>query len=254
MTALIVARGTLMEALRDRVLYLPVVFVLFILIGSAFLGTLSLGEMDRLAVDFGLAGITFFVLLTAVFLGIGWSYQGVTRRTAYALLARPVSRRSILWGAFLGLGAVQIIGLLVMALSWRGILSLIGVSWSQTLTLSMFLLGVESLLVTALAVFLSTLASPAVAGATAVVLLLAGYGSRSLRDLTAGLPDGAFHRLAELGYYVIPCLSSFSPSELGYPANVSPGGEWWWAVAYGVSYAMALLAVSAAIFSRREIY
>ena len=56
MTALIVARGTLMEALRDRVLYLPVVFVLFILIGSAFLGTLSLGEMDRLAVDFGRRG------------------------------------------------------------------------------------------------------------------------------------------------------------------------------------------------------
>ena len=60
MTVITVARGTVLESLRDRVFYLPVVFVLFILLGSLFFGGLSLGNMERLVVDFGLGGITFF--------------------------------------------------------------------------------------------------------------------------------------------------------------------------------------------------
>lgn len=253
MTSLTVARGTLLECLRDRVLYLPVIFVIFLLFGSVFLGSLSLGEMERLAVDFGVMGITFFSLLTAVFLGIGWSYQGVTRRTAYALLARPVSRRSVLWGSFLGLVVIQLVSLVLMGSSWALILRLAHVELQAIHWMSLALLFVEILLVTALAFFLSTVASPAVAGATTVVLVLAGYGSRSLLDLAEQTSGRMVQGIAQVGYYAIPCLSNFYPAELGYTAAGGPAGAGLWAAFYGVAYAVGLITCAAAVFSRREL-
>jgi len=254
MTVLTVARGTALDSFRDRILYLPIVFVLFILVGSLFFGGLSLGNMERLVVDFGLGGITFFSLLTAVFLGIGWSYQGMARRTAYSLLARPIPRRSVLWGAFLGLAGIQLIMLLFMALSWRFILLLAGVAWTGILTTTLALLYVEVLLVTAIAFLLSSIASPAVAGAGSVVLLIAGYGSRGVHELAAHLPAGGMRWLSEGAYYMVPCLSNFTPGDLGLSPSGGGGSECALAVAYGLSYTVALLTLAAVAFSRRELH
>ena len=87
-----IALNTFREAARIRVLYGIVVLVVGANLAAVVLGKMSMGEQARVARDFGLAGISLFGALTAIFLGVFLLYSEVQRRTIYAIVTKPISR------------------------------------------------------------------------------------------------------------------------------------------------------------------
>ena len=66
-----IALNTFRETVRDRILYAILVFALVMLAGSSILVTLSVGGEEKIIKDLGLACISIFGTLIAIFLGIG---------------------------------------------------------------------------------------------------------------------------------------------------------------------------------------
>src|SRR6185295_16613371 len=89
-----IARNTFREAVRDRVLYNLVLFVLLLTGAAVFIGELSGGQERKIIVDLG---------LSAIFVGVGLVYNEIERRTVYAIFAKPVGRGEFLVGKYLGL-------------------------------------------------------------------------------------------------------------------------------------------------------
>src|SRR5260221_4195655 len=87
-----IARNAFREAVRDRVLYHLVLFVLLLLSGAIFLGEISAGQQAKIIVDLGLSAILLFGVLMAIFVGVGLGYKEIERRTLYAMLAKPIGR------------------------------------------------------------------------------------------------------------------------------------------------------------------
>ena len=98
-----VAWNTFREAIRDKILYNLVFFSLLIMGVSTYLGDIALGKSVKVIQDVGLASMSVFGLLIAIFVGIGLVYKEIQRRTIYTLLAKPISRGQFLVGKYFGL-------------------------------------------------------------------------------------------------------------------------------------------------------
>lgn len=62
-----IAHNTFREIIRNKLLYVIVFFASVFIIFSLALGKLTLGENDKVIIDFGLAMIEVFGLITVLF-------------------------------------------------------------------------------------------------------------------------------------------------------------------------------------------
>jgi len=90
-----IARNAFREAVRDRVLYNLVLFVLLLTAAAIFIGELSGGQERKIIVDLGLSAMLLFGVFIAIFVGVGLVYKEIERRTIYAIFAKPVGRGAL---------------------------------------------------------------------------------------------------------------------------------------------------------------
>ncbi len=98
MKIMTIALNTFKECIRDKILYNLLIFAMLMIGLSAFLSKLAIGVQIRIVKDIGLASISIFGVLIAIFLGIGLVSKEIDRRTIYTILSKPVQRYSFLLG------------------------------------------------------------------------------------------------------------------------------------------------------------
>jgi len=100
---LAVAINTFREAVRDRVLYGLLGVGIAVVTMSFFMAELSLDQQERVMLDVGLASISLFSVVTAIFLGSSLLYKEIERKTLYVILPKAVARHEFLLGKFFGI-------------------------------------------------------------------------------------------------------------------------------------------------------
>src|SRR5688572_23403572 len=166
------------ESVRDKVLYNLVVFAVVLMAASYLLGQLTAGQDVKIIKDLGLAAIATFGLLIAIFIGIGLVWEEVERRSIYALLSKPIRRSELVLGKFAGLALTLIVNVTVMTAAFYAVLAYMSTqfapevraAWASpaadpNLLRAIVLIGVELLLVTAIALFFSTFSNPLLSAA-----------------------------------------------------------------------------------------
>jgi Cu-processing system permease protein len=98
-----IAINTFREAVRDRVLYGVLGFACAVLLFTLALAELSLHEQARVVADVGLASISLFSVIVAVFLGSSLLYKEIERKTLYVILPKPIRRTEFLLGKYAGI-------------------------------------------------------------------------------------------------------------------------------------------------------
>jgi Cu-processing system permease protein len=95
--------NTFREAVRDRVLYAVLGFACAVLLFTLAIAELSLHDQLRVVSDVGLASISLFSVMIAVFLGSSLLYKEIERKTLYVILPKPIARTEFLLGKYLGI-------------------------------------------------------------------------------------------------------------------------------------------------------
>ncbi len=98
-----IALNTFREAVRDRVLYGVLGFASAVLFFTLALAQLSLHEQERVVFDLGLASISLFSVMVAVFLGSSLLFKEIERKTLYVILPKPIRRSEFLLGKYAGI-------------------------------------------------------------------------------------------------------------------------------------------------------
>ncbi len=109
-----IARNTFREAVRDRILYNLVIFVLLITAAAIFLGELTAGQEARTIVNLGLNAMLLFGAFIAIFVGVGLVSKEIEKRTIYAIFSKPVTRGEFIIGKYLGLCLTLLANVIVM--------------------------------------------------------------------------------------------------------------------------------------------
>lgn len=100
---LAVAVNTFREAVRDRVLYGMFGIATAVLIFTLVLAEVSLDQQRRIVLDIGLASISLFSVVVAIFLGSSLLYKEIERKTLYVILPKPIRRHEFLLGKYFGI-------------------------------------------------------------------------------------------------------------------------------------------------------
>ncbi len=103
-----IAINTFREAVRDRVLYGVVGFASAVLLFTLALAEVSLNQQRRVVMDVGLASISLFSVIVAVFLGSSLLYKEIEKKTLYVILPKPIRRSEFLVGKYAGIALTSI--------------------------------------------------------------------------------------------------------------------------------------------------
>ena len=301
---LAIAINTFREAVRDRVLYGVFAFAVAVLVFTLALAELSLEQQERVVMDLGLASISFFGVVIAVFLGSSLLYKEIEKKTLYVILPKPIHRWEFLVGKFLGIvltgfvfvatmGAVQlgvasaqagvsttVLGLLIVAavaalvalVVWAEDASAHVVPWAfsvlaaflglaayagvsvQVTAMALVLCLCEVMVLAAVAMLFSSFSSPFLTGLFTAGLWLVGRSGDEMAAMKSDvLPDSVKQLLRGL-VEVVPNFHLFVPGRNALVADVG-GGPWVYTattVAYACFYALALMALAALVFRRRD--
>ena len=264
-TIWIVAGAAFKESVRDRVPYTMVVFAVLMIAASYLISELTAGQDLKIIKDLGLAAMSIFGLVIAVFIGIGLVSKEVERKSVFGLLTKPVTRTQFILGKYLGLVTTLTVNLTVMTVAYYAVLFYMDTTATPTMRagwaapaldprqlVAIVLVMGELALVTAVALLFSTFSSPLLSALLTLGLWVAGHFNGDLRQFEQVVDQPALAWLARTLYYVLPNLAPFNvKSEVvyGMPVSASHVG---FTLLYAAVYIAALLLVAVAIFRRRD--
>ena len=250
-----IARNAFREAVRDRVLYNLVLFVLLLTAASIFIGELSGGQERKVIVDLGLSAMLLFGVFIAIFVGVGLVYKEIERRTIYAVFSKPVGRGEFLVGKYLGLCLTLLVNVVVMAVGVSLALLYVSGGWDpliKTIWPAVLLIYMELMLLTAIALLFSSFSSPALSALLTFMVFIIGHFSADLKGLATSLGSSAAQWMFTGLYYLLPNLANYSfitPAAHGR----APSASFVFAAGlYGLVYIAVILAAATLIFSRRN--
>ena len=175
-----IAVSVFKESVRDKVLYNLVFFAVLLIAVSYLLSQLTAGQDMKVIKDLGLAAMSLFGLFIAVFIGIGLVSKEIERKTLYTVLARPVRRWEFIVGKFFGLAGTLVVNTVLMAVGVFA--ALLYVSHQVTgadvpVLAALYLIVLQLVVMTALALFFSSFSSPVL---SASISLVPSKGSPSM--------------------------------------------------------------------------
>src|SRR6266576_1514569 len=208
-----IARNAFREAVRDRVLYNLVLFVLLLTAGAMFLGELSAGQETKIIIDLGLSAMLLFGVFIAIFVGVGLVYKEIERRTLYAILSKPIGRGQFLLGKYLGLCLTLSVNVLIMGGGVSLALIYVRRGWDPLvlkLWPAILLIYVELMIVTGVALLFSTFSSPALSALLTFFVFIIGHFCADLKGLAATGNSVVARTIFRVLYYVLPNLANYS--------------------------------------------
>jgi ABC-type transport system involved in multi-copper enzyme maturation permease subunit len=252
---LAIARNTFREAVRDRVLYNLVIFVLVLTAAAIFIGELSGGQERKIIVDLGLSAMLLFGVFISIFVGVGLVYKEIERRTIYAIFSKPVGRGEFLVGKYLGLCLTLLVNVVVMGLGVSLALVYVSQGWDPlilTIWPAVLMIYMELMLITALALLFSSFSSPALSALLTFCIFIIGHFSADLKNLATSLGSTSARWLFGGLYYLLPNLANYS---FITPAAHGRAPETMFvltAAFYALVYISVILAAATLVFSRRN--
>jgi Cu-processing system permease protein len=283
--ALLIAGASLREASRKRLLLLAVIFSLVFLVvftvGFELLlqrinqpaAAGRMDAMDRLLpaimTILGLYAVNFLTGLSAIFISVNAISGEVESGTAHAILARPIRRRDLIVGKWLGYAAVLTVYVIAISVALLGIVYVTSsyLPPSPIQAIGMMVLVALSLL--SLSIFGGTFLPTLANGITVFLLYGVAWLGGMIEVIGTALDDQVMQRVGVIVSLIIPsdilwrgASYYLQPTSMLLLQNASPGGGPPFIAATPPSapmviwvfiYIVGLLLLSIFTFNRRDL-
>ncbi len=246
------AANTFREAIRNKLLYTLLGFGILMIGSGVLLATLSYVEVDEILQDMGMSAIRFFSAGIAIFVGIGLIHTEVERRTIFTILSKPVSRSEFLIGKWAGLTFTVWLQLLLMALAFAAVSWMAGAPLGSAHGIAIALIGLELMVLVALATLFSAFTTPMLAALFTIGLWLIGHLSRDLRALGEQSDLDSVSKMTDFVFRVMPDFEVFNKTLEAVHGLPILAADVQMAIVYALAYTVATLVLASMIFSRRD--
>ncbi|HEV7676667.1 MAG TPA: ABC transporter permease subunit [Candidatus Angelobacter sp.] len=246
--------NTFREAVRDRVLYNLILFVLLLVASAPLFGQISIGMERLILVNVGLSSISLFGVIIAIFIGIGLVSKEMEKKTLYTILSRPVRRWEFILGKYLGLVMTLVVNTALMTAGFYiALLITNGLHKTDALLLvAIYFTVLQFLIVTALTILFSTFSSPIFSAIFAFALFVIGTFAEDLKNFAA-ISKGAAKLLATAAAYVMPNFASLNViAQAAHDQGVG-SGLILFNTLYALLYSASAVAAAVLIFERRNL-
>lgn len=244
--------NTFREAVRNKVFYLLVFLGILFALGSRIISLLTISDTVKVLKDSGLAAITFFAVLIAIFVGINLVYKEIEKKTIFNILSKPISRNQFIVGKFLGLALTLLVALAIMALIFLAFLLLQTGRIDLGILIYLGLLYLELLILTAISLLFSSFSTPILSSIFTISIFLIGHVTWTFNQFRDRLTQPLSKAVAHLFYYLLPNLEKFNVKDAVVMGQAIDGRHVLSCLLYALAYVLAILALAMVIFRRRE--
>lgn len=248
-----IAWVTFQELLLQRVFYLGLWIAGALTILAYLLSRLTFAQPERVILDFGLTGLAIANSGLAILLAAPLIPKELERRTAWVVLAHPVSRVQFYLGKWLGLIAVLKINLAITALIYVAISRAVGADWSRELFQSVTLVEPEMILLASFALWLSTRGAVGITVMASIALFLAGHSTSQWEFLIQKATDSGSRVLFQGLKALIPNLDLFAMGLRLPDAEPLSWMEWGTRVLTGAGWVAGFTGLGMLSFQRKDL-
>lgn len=256
---LAIGLNTFREAIRNKVLYSLLVFAILVILASVAFGALSVHEETRLTTDLGLGGMSIFLVVIAIFVGVNLVYKELERKTVYTLLPKPIHRYQFVLGKYVGLSLTLLVQLVVMSIVLVLVLLTQKAPLNEALLRLIILIFLEVLVITAVAVLFSSFSTPFLSGMFTVGIFLLGRSVPDIRAIATKIAHPVLSPLLEAVSSIVPNLRYFfvtgAETHAGHTSINGTFISWSYvgsATAYASIYTTLVLLFAMLLFARRD--
>lgn len=243
------------DAVRRKLFYVVFLFGVAILALVPLVPSFEMGIKTQYLRDISLGIDSLFAVVIAVIIAVNQIPGEIEKRTIYNVLSKPVSRTQYLVGKYLG-----VVLTLAIILAIMGLEVFVVIAWSMKVATPIVFQGVysiflESILIGAFCVCLSTFASvPVNVFATILFYVLAHVKSVFLYEKLAEKGGSVIVKaFSGLFYYLIPNLENFNlAEEVGYGGGVS-AMELLQLTGYAIVFVVVLLVIGYLAFRKKDL-
>lgn len=262
-TALVIARNTISEAMRRKILNAFLMVGIAVLVLTFAFQQFQPRQELTLIKGMGLGIISLAGLFITVILTINMLPVEIERRTIYTILSKPVRRYEFLMGKYLGALGTVAINIVLMA-----VLFVVAVAIKQignpnavnplTLFEGVLMIYMQLLLLCSLAMFLSTFLSPLVNFFLTLSMFIVGNLSSVTQDLAKTGANPITKGFFTLVHYLVPNFGNFNlvnplvnpdaAAQMKNEVQFITGN-----ILYALVYSAVLLILAVIAFDRREV-
>lgn len=253
---LAIAENTFKEAIRDKILYSLILFALLMIGSSLILGMISINIETKVTLDVGLSAMSAIGAVIAIFIGINLVHKEVDKKTLYSILAKPVERTQFILGKFFGLAFTLLVNLLIMVAGLVAVLVYLRHGFSGvhgSLFAAAFLIFLQLLLITGIALVFSSFSTPALSAMFTLALYFIGQFNADIKHFGVMSKNGLLKGVTACLYYLLPNFGNFNVIAGASHGKPIAGALLLNDVAYSAVVLAILLSASALIFSRRDL-
>ncbi len=247
--------NTFREAVRDRVLYNLVVFVLLLVASAPLFGQISIGLERLIVVNVGLTSISIFGVIISIFIGIGLVSKEIEKRTLYTILARPVRRWEFIAGKYFGLMLTLAVNTGLMTLGL--FIAIFAFAREQAgsnrgLLVAVYFTLLELAIVTAITLLFSSFSTPIFSAIFSFALFVIGTFAEDLRNF-ASIAHGVTKWLVTGVAYLVPNFAALNViGQVAHDQQIA-GRLILFNTLYALTYAAATTVAAIMIFERRNL-
>ncbi len=247
--------NTFREAVRDRVLYNLILFVLLLVASAPLFGQISIGLERLILVNVGLSSISFFGVVIAIFIGTGLVSKEIEKKTLYTILSRPARRWEFIVGKYFGLLLTLIVNAALMTLGFYIALFITAhklAPGDAGLLVAIYFTILEFVIITAITLLFSSFSTPIFSAIFAFALFVIGTFGEDLHNFAA-MAHGATKWVATAAAYAVPNFASLNViSQAAHDQTIS-GSLILFNTLYALLYSAAVTAGAVLIFERRNL-
>lgn len=199
-----IAYNTFKELTRNKILYLILFFAVMLIIFSLALASLSMWQTEKIILDFWLAMIEIFWLISVIFIWSQLIFKEIDGKTIYLILSKPISRYEFILWKFLGF--VMILALIIFFQSIFFIILLFYSKFAISLAIiaAIFFIYIKLLILFAIILFFSTFMSSILSIVLTLFVYIISHWITSIIDMARHSKSLPLEYLWKIIYVIFP--------------------------------------------------
>jgi len=246
-----IAKNTFKEIVRNKFLYLILFFAFVFILFSLALGNLTIGESEKVIVDFGLGMIEIFGLIGVLFVGSQLLFKEIEGKTIFLILSKPIKRQDFILGKFFGFSATIALIIVFQSLLYVWVLFFSGIDITHLILWSLFFTYLKLEILLAIVFFFSTFMSNIMTIMVSLMVYLISHSFSLLIDLFLRFQDIFILQIIRLIQLLFPPLQALNTKDVIGTFTEFPSTFFLFNSVYAFLYITIILFCATLIFSKK---
>lgn len=205
-----IAFNTLREIIRNKFLYLILVFAFLFIVFSISLWGLTLWDNEKIIIDFWLSMIEIFWIIWVLFVGSQLLFNEINGKTIFLILSKPIKRSEFILWKFFWFSAVLALIVLFQSLLFLAVLLFTWIELDRVILFSLLFVLFKLEIILSLVLFFSTFMSNMLSIIVSLLMFIIGSSFNLIIDLFIRAQDSVLLLFIKSAGVILPPIEALN--------------------------------------------